>query len=233
VSDDFDIEPVPGLPELPPEGERILWQGSPDWRLAARRILHVDKLAVYFALLLAWRVASAAQAGASPMEAVAAALWLTPLAALAIAVLCFIAWLIARTTIYTITTARVAMRFGVALPMTVNLPFKTIVSADINARADGAGDLALSLNDTGRIGYAVLWPHARPWHFARPRPMFRCIPDVGRVGEMMADALSGSTGLARAPAGTYVVPSRPRQHAADIGRPLHPMGQGARLTAAE
>ncbi|MEO0720506.1 MAG: PH domain-containing protein, partial [Pseudomonadota bacterium] len=25
--DDFEIEPVSGLPEAPPEGEHILWQG--------------------------------------------------------------------------------------------------------------------------------------------------------------------------------------------------------------
>ncbi|MEO1362599.1 MAG: PH domain-containing protein, partial [Pseudomonadota bacterium] len=33
--DDFEIEPVAGLPEAPPEGEQILWQGRPDtWALA-------------------------------------------------------------------------------------------------------------------------------------------------------------------------------------------------------
>jgi hypothetical protein len=231
VSDDFETEPVPGLPALPPDGERILWQGSPDWRLAARRILHVDKLAVYFALLLAWRIVSANQAGASPQEAFAAALWLAPLALLALAVLCLIAWLIARTTIYTITTARVAMRFGVALPMTVNLPFKAIASADVAERLDGSGDLALTLNDTGRIGYAVLWPHARPWHYARPRPMFRCLPKVSRVGDLLADALSGTADVVRTSEGA--LPVRPKRHAEDMGVPMRPLGQGAPLAAAE
>lgn len=33
--DDVQVEPIRGLPELPPEGEHILWQGAPDpgrWR---------------------------------------------------------------------------------------------------------------------------------------------------------------------------------------------------------
>jgi hypothetical protein len=28
--DDFAFEPVKGLPELPPEGEHLLWQGRPN-----------------------------------------------------------------------------------------------------------------------------------------------------------------------------------------------------------
>lgn len=33
--DDFAVEPIPGLPGIPPEGEEILWQGKPDvWALA-------------------------------------------------------------------------------------------------------------------------------------------------------------------------------------------------------
>ena len=29
--DDFAAEPINGLPELPPRGEVILWQGRPNW----------------------------------------------------------------------------------------------------------------------------------------------------------------------------------------------------------
>ncbi len=32
--DDFALEPIKGLPEVPPEGEEILWQGRPQvWPL--------------------------------------------------------------------------------------------------------------------------------------------------------------------------------------------------------
>ena len=227
MKDDFEVEPVPGLPEHPPGGERILWQGSPDWRIAARRILHVDKLAVYFALLLAWRAANAMQSGASLTDAMLSALWLVPLALVAIGVLCLIAWLIGRTTIYTITTARVALRFGVALPMTVNLPFKSIAVADVHKGAQGSGDLILTLNDTGRIGYAVLWPHARPWHFARPKPVLRCLPGVSHVGEILADALTASLATARGPVAASLAGTP------DSDRPQRAIARGAALAAAE
>ncbi len=56
------------------------------------------------------------------------------MATAAILILSLLAYLIARTTIYSITSRRVVMRFGVALPMTVNIPFKAIRSADVAAQ---------------------------------------------------------------------------------------------------
>ena len=44
-----------GLPERLPEGETLLWQGRPSWRQLALRAFHVREIAIYFALLLAWR----------------------------------------------------------------------------------------------------------------------------------------------------------------------------------
>ncbi len=49
MSDDFAFEPIRGLPEMPPEGERILWQGSPDWRALAWRVFHIREVTFYFA----------------------------------------------------------------------------------------------------------------------------------------------------------------------------------------
>ena len=37
------------------------------------------------------------------------------------------------------------MRFGVALPMTVNLPFRLVAGAAIKAWPDGTGDIPLQL----------------------------------------------------------------------------------------
>lgn len=39
----------------------------------------------------------------------------------------FLAWMQARATIYTITTARVILRVGAALPVTYTIPFTCIV----------------------------------------------------------------------------------------------------------
>ena len=56
--DDFEIEPVEGLPETPPEGERILWQGRPDWWALSVESLSLKWVAGYFVLLMMWRFVS-------------------------------------------------------------------------------------------------------------------------------------------------------------------------------
>ena len=45
---EYATEPVKGLPELLPTGERMLWQGQPSWRALAIRVFHVRKIAIYF-----------------------------------------------------------------------------------------------------------------------------------------------------------------------------------------
>ena len=54
--DSIKPEPIPGLPEELPEGERILWRGGPDWKSLAMHVFHVRAVAIYFALILAWKV---------------------------------------------------------------------------------------------------------------------------------------------------------------------------------
>ena len=133
MSDDFDGEPIPGLPQRPPAGERILWQGSPDWRATAIRTFHVGWVAVYFAALLAWGVVDAMMDGAGALAAVASLAYLLPVTLILVAVIGIVSRVVARTTIYTITTPRVVMRFGVALPMAVNFPFRLVAGAAIKA----------------------------------------------------------------------------------------------------
>ena len=59
MSDEFVGEPLSGLPQRPPAGETILWQGAPQWRATALRTFHVRKVALYFAALFAWGVLDA------------------------------------------------------------------------------------------------------------------------------------------------------------------------------
>ena len=54
--DDHDFEPAHGLPELLPAGEKILWQGSPQWLPLAYRVFHIRKLVLYFAALVVLRM---------------------------------------------------------------------------------------------------------------------------------------------------------------------------------
>ena len=191
---DFDFEPIRGLPENLPAGERILWQGAPVWRVLAKDALHVRKVLFYFGILLVWRLVSARADGDSLSQALVSAVPLVSVGAAALVVLTVLAWLLARSTVYTITNRRLVMRFGVALPMTVNVPFSVVESVASTVDANGFGGIALKLLGEDRIAYLNLWPHARRWQFARPQPMMRAIPDVASVSEIISNALVADVG---------------------------------------
>lgn len=188
---EHDYEPVPGLPERLPAGEELVWQGAPDWRALARRAFHVRKVAAYFVLLLVWRAVVVVYDGAPLGDFVAAALWLVPMAVVACAILMLLAWATARSTIYTITTRRVVMRFGVALPMSINLPFTVVTDALLKPYPDGTGDIALKLGGEDRVSYLHMWPHVRRWYITNPQPMLRAIPDAASVAATLARTLRG------------------------------------------
>jgi hypothetical protein len=183
----------PLAPSLP-AGEVVLWQGAPSFRSLVRRALHLRTLGIYFAALVAWNGVAAFQAQPS-----AAAVGLTALRAMAVslAVLGFVTlvgWLVARTTRYTITSRRVLMRIGVALPMTLNIPFAIVGGAGLKVHADGTGDIPLALTGSGRAAYLHLWPHARPWRLGKPEPMLRCVPEAARVATILGHALQAVSG---------------------------------------
>lgn len=184
---EHEHEPLPGLPQALPEGEKLLWQGAPCWRRLARRAFFVRGVALYFLALVVWKIAE----GGATAETAAGALWLVAAGAAAIGLLSLYAWLIARTTVYTITSARIVMRFGVALPMTVNIPFRIIEGAAASTARDGSGDIALTLSGDNRVSYVALWPHARRWRFSRPEPALRALTDVRAVGRLLAKAATG------------------------------------------
>jgi hypothetical protein len=195
---EYEFEPVRGLPERLPPGERMLWQGSPCWRALALRAFRVRAVGIYFGLLMLWRVASALSDGESLAAAALGAAKLLPLAAAAVAILGLLAWLSARATVYTITDRRLVVRSGVALPVSVNLPFATIESAGLKRFRDGSGDIALVLVRSQRVGYATLWPHVRPWHFSRPQPSLRALAQPDAAARTLSAALAASAGSAHA-----------------------------------
>ena len=209
--DDLAFEPVRGLPEALPPGERILWQGSPDpWRLACEAF-GLRWVAGYFALLAAWRVAASAVERPLP-EALTHAVPFLAAGALACLVILGLAWVQARAAVYTLTNRRVAMRIGAALTMTLNLPYGQIAAARLDLRRDGAGTLAFELPATVRFSYLMTWPHVRPWRMRRTEPALRCIRDAERVARILAEA-----------AETRVCePAVARDEAAPAPTPLHP-----------
>ena len=183
--DDFEIEPVPGLPERPPAGEQVLWQGRPGTLALAREAYKITWVAAYFMALASWRVVVVAD---SIGTAIAICLPYLMLGLVACGILTAMAAVQARTTMYTITTARVAMRIGAALNVTLNLPFRQIGNATLALRSNGTGTIALETMGDTQISYLVCWPHVRPWHFAKTQPALRAIPDAARVAKLLADA---------------------------------------------
>jgi len=186
---EHDFEPIRGLPGDLPPGERLLWQGAPGWWAVAQRVYHLRSVAIYFGLLMVWRGATSASGGASPLEAVQSALWAAPIALLAMGILAFLAWLTARTTVYSVTDRRIVLRFGVALTKAINIPFAIIDAAAMKTWKDGSGDVTVTLKSPNKIPVMQLWPHMRPWRINSPEPAFRAIPEAEKAATVLAEAL--------------------------------------------
>ncbi len=180
--DDFEFEPLRGLPALLPEGERLLWQGSPRWQSLAVRAYQVRKVVVYFGILVLWRLATGLANAQSLGTVVLSCAFILLLGGIAFGVLCVLAYLNARSTVYSITSRRVLLRHGVAVPLTMNIPLKFVDSAGLRPFADGTGDIALTLPRKERIGYLITWPHLRPGRITRPQPSLRALVDAKRGG---------------------------------------------------
>jgi hypothetical protein len=183
---EHEFEAAPGLPEALPAGERILWQGAPNWRELALHAFHVRKLAVYFLLMLALQ---AAFMYGQPLKLVLPSVMTSAMLALtALGMLTAIAWFAAHTCLYTLTNKRVVMRVGIVLTMTFNLPLSRLSAAAIKSRGRGCGDIALRIKGPDRIAYLHLWPHARAWHLRDPEPSLRCVPQAQEVGQKIMQA---------------------------------------------
>ncbi len=185
--DDFNFEPIRGLPEKLPQDEHILWQGSPDAGMLAREAYKIRWVAAYFALLTVWRI------GVSSMEfpmgiAVMHGVPFVVSGLLACGVLYLLAYVQARSAVYTLTNKRVAMRIGAALTMTLNLPYTWIGTASLDMRKSGHGTLAFELIGEARLSFMMSWPHVRPWRTTRTQPALRCIADAQSVAQIFAEA---------------------------------------------
>ncbi|MFQ3623376.1 MAG: photosynthetic complex putative assembly protein PuhB [Acetobacteraceae bacterium] len=188
-------EPVRGLPGPLPEGERLLWQGSPEWWPLAVRAYRLRAVALYFLALWVIGFIAGLRDGATAIEAAYALVPLTLLAFTALGLLMLLAFVSARVTVYSITSRRVVIRGGVALPISINLPFPVVASAGLR-RFGRTGDLALRLLPPHRVSYLLLWPHARPWHWREPEPSLRALRDADAAAQILARALAASAGQA-------------------------------------
>jgi hypothetical protein len=188
-SNEYEHEPIRGLPEQLPEGEEILCQAEPDWWSMARKTFHVAQLGAYFAILIAAHQTYHYSTGGSLAAGMSSLAWQAGLAVAGLGVLCLLGRLYARSTVYTLTNRRVVLRFGVALPMMINVPLDRVEAADLREFSDGTGDISLRLEKGEWISYWALWPHARPWHYAPVIPSLRSVPEAGAVAARLVAAV--------------------------------------------
>ena len=185
--DDFAFEPIRGLPERPPEGEVILWQGQPNWLRLTVESLNVWWILGYFIFLFVWRFISVSDL--MPLnQAVLVSLPFLALAMIVTLLLMLVGYIQAKATVYTITNKRVVMRIGAALTVTLNLPFTEIENAAIASSSKNFGNIAIDTKQDAKFSFLVLWPHARAWHFKKPQPSLRCIPNAAEVAEILSNA---------------------------------------------
>jgi Bacterial PH domain len=163
----------------PQPDETVLWKGRPQISQLAAGAFHTRKLGLYFAAL----IVIALMMG-KPDAALVAGMLGTALAAL----LYLLAWMSARSTLYILTDTRMIMRIGMAIETRINIPLKQVTAAHLRMRGkDGHGDIAFELEGERLLGTLLLWPHVRPFHYAKPQPMLRAVPDAARVAQMIAE----------------------------------------------
>ena len=178
-------------------GEAVVWQGSPKTGAFLHRVFHVPVIAAYFLILQilnAWQ----AYVKAMPLQsAIRASLPLLGVSVVALAIFVAFAWFSARTTRYIVTDRRVILKYGIAMPATLSIPFSKIATLSVAVRRDHTGDISLKLTADNHIGYLKLWPHARSWHLKRPQPTLRSVPAGGMVAALMTRAINAAmNGLA-------------------------------------
>ena len=183
---EHEFEAAPGLPEPLPQGERLLWQGSPDFLTLAIHAFHVRKLAIYFAGMfgLQWLYLLGEPGGSVLMPLLTSAV-------------------LAYGGPGSAGAHRLVFRAHHRLhPDRPPHPHAHrhrahahLQPAAAQARcrrhppaSQGHGDIALTLTGEDRIAYLNLWPHARPWLLKQPQPSLRCVPDAQKIGALVLQA---------------------------------------------
>ena len=163
----------------PAPNEKVLWKGRPNLGLLARTAFHTRTLGLYMAALIIIALVS----GRTEAAIVAAVLGTALLA-----ILYTLAWLCTRSTLYILTDARLIMRIGMAIETRINIPLKQVTAAHFRPRSKGHGDIAFELAGDRILGAVLLWPHMRPWHYNRPQPMLRAVPNAEALAQKIAEA---------------------------------------------
>jgi hypothetical protein len=202
----------------PAANEKVLWKGRPSLGLFARTAFHTRTLGLYMGALIVIALAT----GRNDAAIVAAVLGTALLA-----ILYTIAWLSTRSTLYILTDERLIMRIGMAIETRINIPLKQITAAHFRPRSKGHGDIAFELAGDRLLGTVILWPHMRPWHYNRPQPMLRAVPDAAALAQTIAEARAQYGAIEQNLTEIKEAPARTGQH---TGQPAAQQGRTIPVT---
>ena len=187
---EYEDEPVEGLPDYLPEGETMVWRGRPTVAAMARRVLFIPHLALYFGLLIAGHTVYRLMEGVSGVQVMGTFVWQAGLAATVLVLLAWLARSYAASVMYTLTSERLVIRSGVALPMMVNIPIEQITAADMRVYRDGTGDIVLTPVADRKLHWVLLWPNVSAWYSRPIRPLLRGLAEPHRAADAFAAVAS-------------------------------------------
>ena len=189
---EHDKEVEPGIPEALPVDERVLWKGGPDFRSLLVGSLRLKTILVYFGVLLLVQLGFSLNRGTPFADAIGTTAGFALLSSVAILLIAGYARLVARSTVFTLTNRRVVMRVGGALPVTINLPYGLIESAELRLQADGSGDISLKPAAGNRVSWLLLWPMVKSLRWLRVQPVLRGLKNAETVAATLGDSLAAS-----------------------------------------
>ena len=187
---EYEDEPVEGLPDFLPEGETMVWQGRPTVAAMARRVFFIPHLALYFGLLIAGHTVYRLMEGVSAAQVMGTFVWQAGLTATVLVLLAWLARSYAASVMYTLTSERLVIRSGVALPMMVNIPIEQITAADMRVYRDGTGDIVLTPVADRKLHWVLLWPNVSAWYSRPIRPLLRGLAEPHRAADAFAAVAS-------------------------------------------
>ncbi len=185
---DPNAQYITGIPYPLPPGERVLWQGAPEFLPLVSHVFRVRIFVVYFLGLLVFQ-AFAVGLTRGQAAAIQVLLPLSIAGGFVLLYLLAFAALTQKNSWYAITSRRVVLRIGVALTVTINIPLAKIASAGLRRFRDGSGEVAFEVVPPERLSLFQLWPHWRPWNINRPVPQLRGLARPQEAADALKAAL--------------------------------------------
>ncbi len=186
--DDGPVEPVHGLPERLPDGEKVLWQGRPSAMALAFNAFRLRWVIGYFVVLTVFRLANLSSTSGTVDQMTSVVTSSLGFGVVSVLLILGLSYAMSRAAVFTITSERVVMRFGAAIRKYVNVPYSKMVGAQLKRKGLRVGDISMQLEGK-EPAYLHLWPFVRPFKYSKPQPMMRGIKDPEEVAQILARAV--------------------------------------------